>query len=71
MLFGSNSYLTELDPTQPNPTQPMGQPNPWPCLCFRLKRVSIQRNASNVRNATDETDATPTHVFICICLENV
>jgi len=46
MLFGSESYLTELDPTQPilntkfwtqpDPTQPMGQPNPCPCLLAGL-----------------------------------
>jgi len=30
VLLGNNSYLTELDPTQPNPAY--GQPNPWPCL---------------------------------------
>jgi len=24
--------------TQPNSTQPMGEPNPWPCLCDHVPR---------------------------------
>jgi len=59
VLLGNNSYLTELDPTQPilnkklstqpNPTQLMGQPNPWPCLVCRHLELSVEANDAALR----------------------
>jgi len=34
------STFAAVDPTQPNPTQPTGQPNPWTTLsCLQIRRA--------------------------------
>ena len=48
MLFGNNSYLTELDPTQPNS---YGSTQPMPCLAFTYHRVCACRPAGQRSHA--------------------
>jgi len=37
----TNQKLKNLDPTRPNPTQPMGQPNPWTTLSKSIRPVKL------------------------------
>jgi len=44
VLFGNNSYLTELDPTQHNPTHGSTQPMAMSALIITLTEMLVRTN---------------------------